>query len=53
MQQYEAQEAPGRGEPTDRHYDRKLDNAIKRMDPAELDALLRGEIDDDDADATD
>jgi hypothetical protein len=47
MQQYERKKRPGQGEPNDRKYDRKLENAVKRMDPAELDALLRGEIDDD------
>jgi hypothetical protein len=47
MEQYERKKRPGRGEPNDRKYDRELENAVKRMDPAELDALLHGEIDDD------
>jgi hypothetical protein len=51
MQQYERKKRPGHGEPNDRQYDRKLESAVKRMDPAELDALLRGEIDEDDPDA--
>jgi len=28
-------------DPNDRHYDRKLEQEIKRMDPRDLDALLR------------
>lgn len=32
-----AQEA----DPNDRHYDRKLEQKIKRMDPKDLDALMR------------
>ena len=51
MQQYERRKRPGRAEPNDRKYDRKLEKAVKRMDPEELDALLRGEVDADDADA--
>ena len=51
MQQYERKKRPGQGEPNDRHYDRKLERAVKRMDPAQLDALLRGESDEDDTDA--
>lgn len=31
---------PG-ADPNDRHYDRKLEQEIKRMDPKELDAMLR------------
>ncbi len=34
---------PHRGEPNDRKYDRKVEELIKRMDPVELDALLRGD----------
>ena len=51
MQQYERKKRPGQGEPNDRKYDRKLEDAVKRMDPEELDALLRGETDPDDPDA--
>ena len=31
---------PG-ADPNDRHYDRKLEREIKRMDPRDLDAMLR------------
>jgi hypothetical protein len=38
-----------RGEPNDQKYaHRKLEEAVKRMDPEELDALLRGDLDADD-----
>lgn len=30
-------------DPNDRHYDRKLEQEIKRMDPQELDSLMRDE----------
>lgn len=30
-------------DPNDRCYDREVEELMKRMDPAELDALLRGE----------
>ncbi len=50
MQQYERKKRPGQGEPNDRKYDRKLEDAVKRM-PEELDSLLRGETDPDDPDA--
>jgi hypothetical protein len=30
-------------DPNDRGYDREVERRIKRMDPQELDALLRGE----------
>jgi hypothetical protein len=33
---------PG-SDPNDRHYDRALEQEIKRMDPRDLDALLRDE----------
>ena len=33
---------PG-ADPNDRHYDRKLAEEIKHMDPEELDSLLRDE----------
>ena len=32
----------------DRHYDRKIEEMIKRMDPVELDRILRDEADDSD-----
>jgi hypothetical protein len=48
MHQYERKKRPGKGEPNDRKYDRKVEDAVKRMDPEELDALLRGEDDSDD-----
>ncbi len=35
------------GDPNDRGYDRELEQQIKRMDPVELDRLIRGEDDDD------
>jgi hypothetical protein len=31
------------GDPNDRHYDRKLEQEIKRVDPRDLDAMLRDE----------
>jgi hypothetical protein len=31
------------GDPNDRQYDRKLEQEIKRMDPQDLDAMLRDE----------
>jgi hypothetical protein len=33
-------------DPNDRGYDRQMENAIKRLPPAELDAFMRGENDD-------
>lgn len=42
MRQYARKKQPGQ-EPNDRGYDRKLEREIRRMDPTELDALLRGE----------
>jgi hypothetical protein len=42
MRQYARKKQPGQ-EPNDRGYDRKLEREIRRMDPAELDELLRGE----------
>jgi hypothetical protein len=32
-------------DPNDRHYDHKLEQEIKRMDPRELDSLLRDDED--------
>jgi len=43
MRQYERKARPGRGEPSDRRYDRKIEEIVKRMDPEELDEMLRGE----------
>ena len=34
-------------DPNDRGYSREMENAIKRLPPSELDALMRGETDDD------
>ena len=42
MRQYARKKEHGH-DPNDRGYDRKLEREIKRMDPAELDELLRGE----------
>jgi hypothetical protein len=39
--------APRGGEPNDRGYDRELEAKLKRMSPAELDALLRDEVEGD------
>lgn len=50
MDQYERKKRPGRGEPNDRTYDRKLEVAVKRMDPVELDALLNGDVEPDELD---
>jgi len=49
IRQYGRKAAPG-WDPNDRGYDRDVEAAIKRMDPVELDRLLRGE-DEDDADS--
>ena len=37
-------------DPNDRRYDRDLEEKIKRMDPEELDAIIRGEEEDDSPD---
>lgn len=42
MRQYARKKEHGH-DPNDRGYDRKLEREIRRMDPAELDELLRGE----------
>jgi hypothetical protein len=47
LQQYERKKRPGKGEPNDRKYDRSIEDAVKRMDPEELDALVRGDDSDD------
>jgi hypothetical protein len=44
IQQY-ARKACRGFDPNDRHYDRKLEQQIKRMKPEELDELLRDESD--------
>ena len=36
-------------DPNDRTYDREVERVIKKMDPRDLDELLRGELDEDDA----
>jgi hypothetical protein len=51
VRQYGRQKGPPRQEANDRKYDRKVEHAVKHMDPAELDAFLRGEIDDDEVPA--
>ncbi len=38
--------AQKRAEPNDRRYDREIESAIKRMDPATLDRLLRDDEED-------
>jgi hypothetical protein len=44
LREYE-RKGPGRsGDPNDRHYDRDLEKEILRMDPAELSALLAGDL---------
>ena len=45
VQQYRRPKRPGKGEPNDRQYDRQVEEAVKRMDPQELDALLQGDAD--------
>ncbi len=47
MDQYGRKKRPGSGEPNDRKYDRKIESTVKRMDPQELDELLRGDEPDD------
>ena len=42
MRQYRRKAERGH-DPNDRGYDREVERRIKRMDPQELDALLRGE----------
>ncbi len=44
MRKYSRKRSPG-SDPNDRDYDRKVEEMVKRMDPMELDALLRGEDD--------
>ena len=45
MKQYGRKKRPGQGEPNDRKYSRQLEESMKRMDPEELDEVLRGEDD--------
>ena len=46
MQQYGRKKRPGKGEPNDRKYDYAVQQRVRRMDPRELDGLLRGELSD-------
>jgi hypothetical protein len=48
MQQYQRPKGHGGYDPNDRNYDRDVERAVKRMDPKELDELLRGDTDDPD-----
>lgn len=41
--QYRRPKRPGKGEPNDRKYDLQVARLVKRMDPQELDAYLRGD----------
>lgn len=43
MDQYGRKKRPGSGEPNDRKYNRKVERTVKRMDPQQLDELLRGD----------
>jgi hypothetical protein len=45
LQMYRRKKPGGRGEPNDRHYDRKVEALVKRLSPEELDRLLNGERD--------
>ncbi len=47
VDQYGRKKRPGGGVPNDRKYDRKIESTVKRMDPQELDELLRGDGPDD------
>jgi hypothetical protein len=47
LQQYRRKRQRGRGQnhdPNDRGYDRKVEARLRRLDPEELDRLLRDEI---------
>jgi hypothetical protein len=44
LKQYERVRHP-RHDPNDRRYDREVEKRVKNMDPEELDAILRGEDD--------
>ena len=52
MRQYGSQHGPPRDEPNDRKYDRKVAKLVRRMDPQELDALLREDDSDERDDST-
>ena len=41
---YGRSKQPGH-DPNDRHYDRKLQKKLKKLDPIELDKLMHGEYD--------
>lgn len=47
MREYGRKKRPNGFDPNDRQYDRKLQATVKRMDPAELDEMLRGDVDED------
>jgi hypothetical protein len=44
LQQYERKAQKGQ-EPNDRHYDRSVEQVIRRLKPEDLDVLLNGEED--------
>lgn len=46
IQQYGRKRHAGH-DPNDRHYSRRVERAVKRLPPEELDRLLRDEDDDD------
>ena len=48
MRQYGRKKQHGL-DPNDRGYDRDIEQVVKRLDPQELDALLRDKVDDDEA----
>ena len=41
VDEYGRRKRPGKSEPNDRQYDREIEKLVKRMDPRELDSLLR------------
>jgi hypothetical protein len=43
VQQYGRKKRASGYDPNDRDYDRKIEKLVKRMDPVELDTLLRGD----------
>jgi hypothetical protein len=45
LRQYARKRPAGGLDPNDRRYDRKLEQALKRMKPDELDRLVRGDDD--------
>jgi hypothetical protein len=48
MKQYVQTSRRPNADPNDRVYDRRVEKRVKRMDPAELDAILRGDDEDED-----